>query len=348
MKKQQTDTYWMEKALILAEKGKIKVRPNPMVGCVIVYGNEIIGEGYHEYYGGPHAEVNAINSVKNPELLPLSTAYVSLEPCAHFGKTPPCANLLVEKKIKRVVIAAKDPNPLVAGKGIEILRNHKIEVKLGVLGMESERLNKKFNLFHQLKRPYITLKFASSKDNFIAKKNGEPIQFSNSESQKMVHELRAIHEGILVGANTIIHDQPLLNTRLIEGPSPIKIIIDPNNRIPKNSKVLEDGEKTLIYNYSLNLNDGKNEWIKLESSNFLKNIIQDLSDKKISSVLVEGGTKTLDEFIKLNLFDELIHIQNNQILAEGIQGPKFNLNLIESKKIGENNSWYYYSTQPKT
>lgn len=346
--KKLDDTYWMKEALLFAEKGKLSVRPNPMVGCIIVHQNKIIGTGFHEYFGGPHAEVNAINQVKDKTLLKDSIVYVSLEPCAHFGKTPPCANLLVENKVKKVVIASLDPNPLVAGKGVEILKKARIEVVQGVLEKEAKHLNKRFFYFHQKNKPFITLKYASSKDNKIAKSSGEPIVFSNEISKEKVHELRAVHQAILVGINTIHQDDPNLNTRYSAGPSPIKIVLDPHNRIDKKAKVLTEGEPTWIFNLNQNLIDGKNEWIKVNKDPFLKETLQILSERNIQSILVEGGKITLDHFIQSNQFNEIIHIESNMQLKEGIPGPSIPFKSEKSEKIGEDNTWTYYSTQPNT
>lgn len=338
----------MEKTLNLAEKGKFRVCPNPMVGCLIVYENTIIGEGYHEYYGGKHAEVNAIESVKNKELLKESTVYVSLEPCAHYGKTPPCANLLIENKIKKVVIATKDPNPMVAGKGIDLLKKAGIEVEIGILEDQAKALNAPFFYFFEQNRPYITIKFASSLDNFIAKKNGEPVVFSNSSSKEKVHELRAKHHGILVGINTILNDNPELNSRLINARSPIKIILDPNNKISADAKVLLEGEPSLVFNTNIAEINGKNEWIKVSKINFLEEVLNQLVQKKIQSILVEGGTYTIEKFVEKGFINKLIQIKNSKNLSDGLAGPNILFPIEKTEKIGEDNTWIYYSTQPKT
>ena len=291
----------MRRALQLARNGEGHVAPNPMVGAVITAPDgRIIGEGYHAEYGKPHAEVNAVASVKKVDihLLREATIYVTLEPCAHFGKTPPCANLLVEKNFRRVVIASSDPNPKVAGKGVKILRDAGIDVTEGVLRKEADDLNKRFMTFHLKKRPWILLKWAQSADGFMATKdeNGNPkgVRFSNQLSQLWMHKERAAIEAIMVGSNTKIIDQPRLDCRLWKGRNPE--IIDCCHHID------------------------------------LDNLMRDLYERNISSLMVEGGRKLLDSFIHAGLYDEIRVETSHHKLGQGLKAPALpeNIMLLDS------------------
>jgi diaminohydroxyphosphoribosylaminopyrimidine deaminase / 5-amino-6-(5-phosphoribosylamino)uracil reductase len=222
------DTEYMKRALALAQKGEGNVSPNPMVGCVIVYKDQIIGEGYHQKYGEAHAEVNAINSVKDKSLISLSTIYVTLEPCSHTGKTPPCANLLLSYNPQKVIIASVDSNPLVGGKGIKLLLDNKIEVLTGLLNKENRFLNRRFFTIIEKQRPYIILKWAQTKDNFIARQNHDSKWISSQESRTLVHKWRSEEDSILVATNTALYDNPMLNVRLHEGKNPTRILLDKN------------------------------------------------------------------------------------------------------------------------
>ncbi|MFI5142155.1 MAG: bifunctional diaminohydroxyphosphoribosylaminopyrimidine deaminase/5-amino-6-(5-phosphoribosylamino)uracil reductase RibD, partial [Bacteroidia bacterium] len=241
---------YMQRCLELAEKGLGNVASNPMVGCVIVHNNVIIGEGYHQKYGEAHAEVNAIASVVNKNLLAESTVFVSLEPCSHHGKTPPCSDLLIEHKVKRVVIACLDTNPLVAGKGIAKLRNAGIELFTGVLEKEARELNKRFFTYHEKKRPYIILKWAQTKDGFISKLPPfirEENWITNNESKKLVHTWRAQEQAILVGTTTALLDNPALTVRLTEGKSPIRILIDKELKVPFINPIFSNVTETIVF-----------------------------------------------------------------------------------------------------
>jgi diaminohydroxyphosphoribosylaminopyrimidine deaminase / 5-amino-6-(5-phosphoribosylamino)uracil reductase len=324
----------MHRALQLAKLGAGNVAPNPMVGCVIVHENEIIGEGWHQKYGEAHAEVNAINSVFEIVNLSESTVYVSLEPCSHFGKTPPCADLLIEKKVKKVVICNLDPNPLVAGKGIEKLKNAGIAVETGVLEKEGRELNKRFFTFIEKKRPYIILKWAQTSDGFMAGENGVPIQISNEFSSKLVHKMRAENAAIMVGTNTVQNDNPSLTTRNWQGKNPIRILIDKQLRFKQTMNIFNEESESLIYNLH---GDGKianAEYIKLpETDDFLKDLIQDLYNRNIQSILVEGGTILLESFIKLGLWDEALVIVSDKIIGTVIEAPDFNFLQGKMKKV---------------
>lgn len=338
---------WMQRALDLALLGQGQVAPNPLVGCVIVKDNRVIGEGWHQRYGGPHAEVNAVNSVSNTDDLENSEVYVTLEPCSHFGKTPPCADLLITYKVGKVYICNVDPNPLVAGKGIEKLKNAGIDVQSGILREKGTIINQKFFTFHKVKRPFITLKFACSADGYIAKKNGDAVQFSNSVSQQLVHKLRAEHQAILIGVNTANNDNPSLSTRDWPGKNPLRIILDPNNKLKPDLTLLKDENPTWIFNKTLQKESFGKFWWKISAENsieFLQEVLNFCTEKNIQSILVEGGSQTLQNFIESNLFDELIQITNNEIeLQEGIKAPQINLRFQTNKTFGTNNTWQIWN-----
>lgn len=334
------DEQWMQRALDLARLGASFVMPNPLVGCVIVKNNRIIGEGWHANYGGSHAEVAAIHACKqDPEG---STAYVTLEPCSHTGKTPPCAHLLIKKNIQRVVICNVDPNPQVAGKGIQLLRAAGIEVIEGVLAEKGEQLNASFFHFHRTKKPYITIKFAQSADGFIAKENGEPVLFSNPISKQLVHQLRAEHQAILVGVNTILTDNPSLSLRNWPGKSPIRMVFDPKNRLENSTcTILADTHPCVIFTKNHAKIIGNKQWIALgEDLDFLLAWSNYCYSHEIQSVLVEGGTKTIEQFVAANMVNSYIRIESQVTLGAGIVGPTIDLPWENLGIIGETNTWY--------
>jgi len=310
---------YMHRCIFLAQKGKGTTSPNPRVGAVIVYNDRIIGEGYHKAYGEPHAEVNAINSVQDKELLKKSTLYVSLEPCSHFGKTPPCAHLIVEKNIPRVVIGSFDPNPLVAGKGIEYLRAHNVDVIEGICEEECDELNKKFMTFHKAKRPYIILKWAESKDGFIDNA-GKSAQISCDESRVLVHQMRAENDAILVGGRTVIVDDPSLTVRNVSGKNPIRVILTNSIELNPDLKILDDQAHALILNPVRNSEKGTNKFISV-NANDPHAVAQVLYEEKISSVIIEGGAKTLQRFIDSELWDEALILQSPNSLHQGTKAP---------------------------
>lgn len=330
----------MQRALDLSLLGAGRVAPNPLVGCVIIKNDQIIGEGWHQAYGQAHAEVTAIQSLAHQEDAQGASVYVSLEPCSHTGKTPPCADLLIKSKVKEVFICNLDPNPLVAGKGIEKLKAAGIQVEQGILEEKGGIINRHFFTFHQKKRPYITLKWASSLDGFIAQENGKPVTFSNKPSQTLVHQMRTQHQGILVGVNTIIQDNPQLNVRLWTGNKPIRIVLDPHNRIPKNSQVLQDGQPTWIFTQDVQVDDGPYQWFALGENYQIKDILNLAYAKGLISILVEGGTKTLMAFLQSGLVDEVWKQEKNILLGKGIPAPNYKLTWGNGRKIGEDNVWY--------
>ena len=333
---------YMRRALELAESGRGFVSPNPMVGCVIVYQDQIIGEGFHEIYGGPHAEANAINAVKNPELLSESTAYVSLEPCSHWGKTPPCANLLVEKGLKKVVIAALDSNPLVGGKGVEILRNAGIEVVTGVLEKEARWQNRRFFTQIEQKQPYVILKWAQSTDGFVARADYSSKWISNARSRQLVHKWRAEEDAILVGKNTAKYDNPSLTVRDWTGKNPLRLVIDPNLELPENLNLFDQIVPTICYNTIKSEKTDNLEFVKLNPGFELKEILDDLNSRKIQSLIVEGGSFILNKFLEEGLWDEARVFTGPTDFREGISAPTLNLSPTETLSIQEDTLRIYY------
>lgn len=329
-----SDEIFMLRALELARLGAGNVSPNPKVGCVIVHDNRIIGEGWHQQYGGPHAEVNAIEDVKDKTLLNQSVIYVNLEPCAHTGKTPPCANLLVSHRVKGVVIANEDSNPLVAGKGIQKLKEAGIEVKVGVLEQEGLQLNIRFFTFINKKRPYIILKWAQTADGFLARENYDSKWISNEFSRQLVHKWRAEEDAVLVGARTVAKDDPQLSVRDWSGRNPIRIVIDPKLSLDKTLKVFDGSQKTICYNLKKDEIQDSLQFVKLKTDGGINEIMADLFQKKIQSVIVEGGTQTINGFLNLNLWDEMRVFKSPQTFeGKGILAPSVKGKLITETEI---------------
>lgn len=325
---------YMRRCLALAALGKGNVSPNPMVGCVIVHNDTVIGEGYHQVYGGPHAEVNAIQSVEEKSLLKESTVYVNLEPCSHFGKTPPCADLLVQSGVKKVVIANKDPNPLVNGTGIHKLLNAGIEVVTDVLQDEGILLNKVFFTQKILQRPYVILKWAQSADGYMGKENERTI-ISGETAQLYSHKLRHDYDAIMVGTNTAIIDNPMLTDRYWNGKQPMRVLIDKNLNVPKTHHLFDGSVSTVVYN-ELEDYESKNLIYKklTNGDNWVYIILDDLNTRNISSLIVEGGGVTLQKFIDLEVWDELHIIQSKENnIHYGIKPPRYHGIKVETMDL---------------
>ena len=336
-----SDEIYIKRCIELAQNALGKTYPNPLVGSVIVYNEQIIGEGFHEKAGENHAEINAINSVKNPELLKESTIYVSLEPCSHFGKTPPCANKIIEIGFKKVVIGTLDSHEKVDGKGKKILEDAGIEVVSGVLEQECRELNKRFFTFHQKKRPFIILKWAESKDGFMDK-DFKPIQIGNPLTKQFVHQLRSEEHSILVGTNTALTDNPSLTTREIVGRNPVRILIDFDLKVPRNFNIYNEEAETLVFNSEKNSVEKNVKFVKIEKENFLENLMLKLYEHQIQSVIVEGGSFTLKQFIEENLWDEAIIIKNeNLILENGTKAPRFDFEPEKVEDFRDNKIFFY-------
>ncbi|RZJ27332.1 MAG: bifunctional diaminohydroxyphosphoribosylaminopyrimidine deaminase/5-amino-6-(5-phosphoribosylamino)uracil reductase RibD [Flavobacterium sp.] len=319
---------YMNRCIELAKNGLGTTYPNPLVGSVIVCKDTIIGEGWHKKAGEAHAEVNAINSVKNPELLKESTIYVSLEPCSHFGKTPPCSDLIIASGIPNVVIGTADPNEKVAGKGIEKLRAAGINVTVGVLQDECRELNKRFFTFHNKKRPYIILKWAESADGYLSPKTKDeqkPVWITNQYSRQLVHKWRSEEAAILVGTQTVVDDNPMLNVRdWTTSNQPIRIVIDKSNRISRDSHIFDSQQKTIVISEKIVCNDKENVIFEVVdfSADILPQLMKVLHKNDIQSVIVEGGQKTLQGFIDADLWDEARVFKGNVSPQDGTQAPK--------------------------
>lgn len=338
----------MQRCLQLAQLGQAFVSPNPMVGAVLVYKDMIIGEGWHQKYGEAHAEVHCINSVPEhlQHLISASTIYVSLEPCAHYGKTPPCAQLLIDNNIPKVVIGCQDPFNKVNGNGISMLKEAGIAVEVGVLEAECIALNKRFFTFHNKKRPYITLKWAQTSDHFIAPNDGSNYKISNSISHKLVHKMRTTEDAFLVGFNTVVQDNPKLNNRhWPTDKQPVRLLLDPNNALPCDRNVFDGSLNTLIFNKTFQMFGGETEWVKIESDDFLDGVMETLYQRNLTSIVVEGGTKTLQTFIDKGLFDEIYVFESKQNLGEGIPAPVLkNAKTLTQQQLQDNTLTIYQFT----
>ncbi len=314
---------YMQRALDLAALGKERVSPNPMVGCVIVHNNLIIGEGYHKQFGEDHAEVNAINSVIDKKYLSESDVYVTLEPCAHFGKTPPCVDLLINYKVRKVFISVLDPNPLVAGKGLAKLKESGIEVEIGLLKNEGLELNKRFFKAISQKLPFVIIKWAETADGFVANEYGSPLKITSSVSNLLVHKWRSEEDAIMVGSNTILNDNPQLNARLWpNGKSPIRVLIDRELKLKQEFKVFEDGQKTIVLNAKIEKLDGNLHFVKIENQDsFLLESLKRLNTLGINSVFVEGGPTLIRQYFKEGFYDEIRIFKSKVLLKKGIDAP---------------------------
>jgi diaminohydroxyphosphoribosylaminopyrimidine deaminase/5-amino-6-(5-phosphoribosylamino)uracil reductase len=317
----------MKRCFELALKGLGKVAPNPMVGCVIVKNNDIVAEGYHEAYGIAHAEVNAVNSVPGFDFTGC-TLYVNLEPCSHFGKTPPCSDLIIQKNFRKVVICTVDTNPLVRGKGIEKLKNAGIEVESGILEKEGKELNKRFFTFHEKKRPYIILKWAETKDGFISKwplpENKNENWITCEDSKKLSHAWRSQEQAIMVGSNTVLSDDPQLTVRLTEGKNPLRIVLDRALRIPDNATIFDASAPTLVFTQNDRPSQKNINYIKISDDDPIQSILEEAYKLNISSMIIEGGAQLLNGFINHKVWDEArIFVNPQKNFIKGIKAPSF-------------------------
>lgn len=318
---------YMKRCIQLAKNGQNNVAPNPMVGAVIVYNGQIIGEGYHIRYGTPHAEVNAINSVKDTSLLKHSTIYVSLEPCSHHGKTPPCADLIIKMGIPRIVIGCKDPFAKVSGKGIQKLKDAGREVIVGMLENECKDLNRCFFTFNMQHRPYITLKWAESADKFIDRQrtDGNPEILSSPHTSMLVHKKRSECDAILVGTRTAKLDNPFLTVRNWHGKNPIRVVIDKDLTLPNSLNLFDQSVPTLVFTSKKKSNLHNLTYLTINfEKNILPEMLEQLYSLKIQSILVEGGSKLLESFINSNLWDEAFVEECPQTLISGVRAPEIN------------------------
>ncbi|MCT4639607.1 MAG: bifunctional diaminohydroxyphosphoribosylaminopyrimidine deaminase/5-amino-6-(5-phosphoribosylamino)uracil reductase RibD [Bacteroidales bacterium] len=355
MIEKNNDIQYMRRCIELAAQGEGHTYPNPMVGSVIVHNNKIIGEGFHRKYGEVHAEVNAINSVEDKSLFKESTIYVNLEPCAHHGKTPPCADLIVQHKFKRVVIGCRDSFKEVDGKGIEIIKNAGIEVTTGILEEESIFLNRRFFTFHNNKRPYIILKWAQTADGYIDSEreedNNSPKWITNDLARALVHRWRSDEMGIMIGTNTALMDNPKLNVREWTPNNPTRIILDRTLRLPVSLNIFDNSQPTRIYignNASAKKNKKEfteTENLKILNIDYAKDVISqvmtDLYEQGIQSVIVEGGTKLIESFYKNNCWDESRVFVGNTFFAKGVKAPEVKGKHLSTKHIDNCNLYTY-------
>jgi diaminohydroxyphosphoribosylaminopyrimidine deaminase / 5-amino-6-(5-phosphoribosylamino)uracil reductase len=332
-----TDEIFMQRAMELALLGSGHVSPNPLVGCLIVNNGKIIGEGWHQQYGGPHAEVNAINAVADKNLLRESTVYVTLEPCSHYGKTPPCADMLINHTVKKVVVANVDPNPLVNGEGISKLRKSGAEVITGILDQRGREVNKRFFTYVQKQRPFITLKWAETADGFIARKNFDSKWISDEFSRQLVHKWRTEEDAVLVGMRTAQHDNPKLNVRDWSGRNPVRVVIDRFLKLSEKINLFDGSQKTICYNVLKHEELTNISLIRIDEENFLANLVHDLYNKKIQSLIVEGGAQTLQAFIDAGFWDEARIFVSPNTFESGIKSPIISGKLENQLKI--KNDW---------
>lgn len=323
-----THEKYIKRCIELAKNGFGTTYPNPMVGSVIVYNDQIIGEGWHKKAGEPHAEVNAVRSVKDKSLLKKATIYVSLEPCSHFGKTPPCCDLIIANEIPNVVVGTVDPNEKVAGKGIKKLIEAGVNVTVGILETECYELNKRFFTFHNKNRPYIVLKWAESQDGFLAPEKQidqerKPVWITNTYSRQLVHKWRSEEQAILVGTQTVIDDNPKLNVRDWYGNNPVRVVLDQNNRISKESFIFDDTVKTIIFTKSESSFSAENTTFEVIdfNQNIIPQILAVLYQNQIQSIIIEGGLKTLQAFIDHDIWDEARIFIGKNTFVKGTKAP---------------------------
>ncbi len=342
-----THEKYMQRCLELAERGRNHVAPNPMVGCVIIRNGKIIGEGYHKQYGEAHAEVNAINSVKDKKQLKEATLYVNLEPCAHHGKTPPCSELIVRMGIPKVVIGCQDSFSEVSGKGIERMRQAKIDVKVGILENESRNLNRRFFTYHEKKRPYIILKWAQTLDGYmdVIRKPQNPIGINwitHPNLKLPVHKWRSEEAAIMVGSMTALNDNPNLGTREWYGENPLRILVNRDMDLPMDLQIFDNSIPTLVFTQHPNVDKAN---LKFIYTDFSKNLHQQILDKlysmEIQSVIIEGGQMLLQSFIDIGLWDEARVLVGDKSFGKGLSAPKLNARFTTSCRY-ENDTILFY------
>lgn len=340
---------YMNRCLELARQGAGFVAPNPMVGAVLVFDNRIMGEGYHEKYGEAHAEVNCINSVKEADkpLIAKATLYVSLEPCGHFGRTPPCTDMIIEHKIPNVVVGCTDISDAVNGKGIDLLKDAGIAVTVGVLESECKELNKRFFTFHTLKRPYVILKWAQSKNQKIANADFSRVWITNVYSNRLIHRWRSEEAAIMVGTNTALQDDPALNTRHWTGPDPVRLIVDMNLRLPDTLQLFDKKQRTVVFNGIKNEENENLIFCKIEKEpSLVKNILKACYELNIQSVIIEGGNKLAESFINEHAWDEARVIENSRMIIDnGLRAPVLsNQKFMAAESVFTDVISYYKNT----
>lgn len=341
----EQDELYMRRCFELARLGAGAVSPNPMVGAVIVHGGEVIGEGWHRKYGQAHAEVNAVAAVKDKSLLKDSVIYVALEPCCHWGKTPPCAKLIIESGIKRCIIANTDPNPKVSGGGIRLLKEAGVEVVSGVLESEGAFLNRRFFTNQIKKRPYVILKYAQSTDGFISPptKGG---WISNDAMRVWVHKQRSEEDAVMVGYRTAMTDNPQLNVRYYGGRNPKRIVLDKQLELPQHLHLKDNSQDTYIFNFKKDYHEGRTTYVRLnEGTQMLESMLSYLYEQKICSIVVEGGRKTLEMFLQSDLWDEATVITGKVTFNNGTPAPVIPLKAAITETIGDNTLQTYFNSR---
>lgn len=346
---------YIKRCIQLAQNGLGTTYPNPLVGSVLVYNDKIIGEGWHQRAGENHAEVNAIKSVKEESLIKKATIYVSLEPCSHYGRTPPCSDLIIASGIKKVVIGTVDPFAKVSGKGIKKLLEVGCEVNVGIMEAECKKLNKRFFTYHEKKRPYIILKWAQTEDGFIApekRPDRSPVWITNKFSKQLVHKWRSEEAAILIGTNTAVEDDPELTTRLWQGQDPVKVVLDKNLRIPTDSKIFQGTGKTIVFcsvklqKPSENNAEAKTNIIH-EAVNFDEELIPQMLEilykHELQSVIVEGGSQTLQGFLDSGCWDEARVFTGKEKFGKGVIAPRFEMNYTKEVLLRLDNLKTYYN-----
>lgn len=341
----------MYRCVQLAQQGAGYTAPNPMVGAVLVYNRKIIGEGYHRQYGGPHAEVNCINSVKpeDQDNISQSVLYVSLEPCSHYGKTPPCTDLIIANKIPEVVIGCRDPNVDVSGKGIEKLKAAGVKVVYGIIEKECREINKRFFTFYTQHRPYIILKWAETADHKIAGEGPHRLMISNEETKRQVHKWRSEESSILIGTNTALLDNPELTTRHWPGPSPVRLVIDLDLKLPSSLKIFNDKQRTVIFNTVKHEETGNLRYYQItEDVSIVHQVMNALYQMKFLSVLIEGGARLLQSFIDEGMWDEARIICNRQLtIGNGLPGPELADAELKAEIMIESDVVNFYQNKNK-
>lgn len=343
----ERDYCYMSRCLELASKAYRSVAPNPMVGSVVVHNDIIIGEGFHQKYGAPHAEPMAIEAVKDKSLLKKSTLYVNLEPCSHYGKTPPCAELIVNKGIKRVVIGALDPNPKVAGKGVKILRDAGVEVVVGVLEKESRYINRRFYSYHEKKRPYIIIKWAQTKNGYMDKKREDleqgALKISTTLTQQLTHKIRSENMAIMVSTNTVLMDDPSLTLRFWNGNHPVRVVLDRKGRLMNKHKLFDQQIETVVLTQAKKADKHNLKYVAVPNDFYdLKNIYHTLYELNIHSVLIEGGASLLTSIIEAGYWDEAnVEIADFEI-TDGVKAPQINKQIKFSESVYDNHRWISY------
>jgi diaminohydroxyphosphoribosylaminopyrimidine deaminase / 5-amino-6-(5-phosphoribosylamino)uracil reductase len=335
---------YMLRCLELAERGLGATAPNPLVGAVVVWNDQIIGEGFHERFGGPHAEVNAVESVSDKSLLSQSSLYVNLEPCCHFGKTPPCTDLIIRSGIPKVLFGSSDPFPEVSGKGEAVLKNSGVEVTKDILRDECINLNRRFFIYQLLKRPYVILKWAETSDGFIARRDFTSKWISSDESRALVHQWRAQESAVMVGYRTALYDNPQLTVRAVKGRNPVRVVLDRDLSLPQRSHLLDRKNSTIVFNSVKADESPELSYVKVRFDQLLlPNVMKYLFERKVLSIMVEGGAALLKSLIISGLWDEMRIFTAAKLFGDGILAPRAPAAPEAEMRVGGDTLRTYYN-----